>query len=235
MKCRSLSARTLLGTCTPFLVIGLFASISPGCRGKEGTGTGNVLVNSVGMSMVELSRGYYVSRYETRQSEFEAVMGYNPSTNRGPEDPVENITGDEAITFCKRLTEKERSAGKLPEGFVYELPTFRQWMEFSADASLSGSITPGGGKGTFKHPQPVGSGEVNRLGIYDIRGNVSEYSSDLYVSTGTQMILGADFAELRKDFLSVENKTGLMDRKEKGENIGFRCVLVPSDGPSPGR
>ena len=98
--------------------------------------------NSVGMTMVKLSTGYYVSRYETQQREFEIVMGYNPSKHLGSCHPVETITSDEAEEFCRRLTELERKKGTLPEGFAYDLPTFSQWMEYVADARLDNAIVP---------------------------------------------------------------------------------------------
>ncbi len=43
--------------------------------------------NSIGMEMIKLTTGYYVSKYETRQREFEKIMGYNTSWFRGPNRP----------------------------------------------------------------------------------------------------------------------------------------------------
>lgn len=159
-----------------------------GCQRGPSTAHGS-FTNSVGMTMVKLSSGYYVSKYETRQAEFEAVMGYNPSYYPGANHPVESITGDQAEEFCLRLTELERQKGLLPEGCVYDLPTYEQWMQFVEDASLNDAIVPRQGK-TFETHQQVGDGDINRLGLYDIRGNVAEYSKDTY-NTGSKIVLGA--------------------------------------------
>lgn len=183
--------------------------------------------NSIGMTMVKLSTGYYVSRFETRQSEFEAVMGYNPSESIGPNRPVENLTGDEVREFCSRLTQRERSRGQLPEGFIYSLPSCKQWLEYVADAPLDGSITPSGSPDLRgDSPVNVEKGEVNCLGLYNLRGNVCEWSRDPY-NTGSLTILGAWWNERRKDFLDVKNRAGMKSPKSKGGHVGFRCVLIP--------
>ena len=154
-------------------------------------------------------------------------MGINPGVKKGCDLPVDNMTGSDAEEFCEKLTEMERAAGRLPKGYRYSLPTYKQWLEYAADASLKGSITPFGTPGkTYDAPFPVGSGEVNRLGLYDLRGNVSEYGKDVYTSTGSKLILGASWNEYRKDFLDVKNRAGFMNANEKSPGVGFRCVLV---------
>lgn len=188
--------------------------------------------NGIGMEMIKLSTGYYVSKYETRQSEFEKIMGYNPGSATFPDRPVGNLTADEAIEFCSKLTKFEKEKELLPDGYVYSLPTYKQWREYIADAGLEGSIT------AYNYPdntwfttQPVGSGEVNRLGIFDLRGNVSEYSIDLYsqdteLKRGVQVILGAFYNCSMKEYLLVENKSGFSKRRDKSGHVGFRCLLV---------
>ncbi len=188
--------------------------------------------NGIGMEMVKLSTGYYVSKYETRQSEFEKIMSYNPSHFKSPDRPVENLTADEALEFCSKLTIYEKEKGFLPDGYVYSLPTYKQWFEYIADAGLEGSITGHRYPDDIWHgTQPVGSGEVNRLGIFDLRGNVCEYSIDLFsqdtkLQRGTQLILGADYGSFRKEYLMIENKSGYLNRSDKSRATGFRCVLV---------
>lgn len=182
--------------------------------------------NSIGMEMIYLSAGYYVSKFETRQSEFKQIMSYNPSRYVNPENPVENLTSKEAKQFCDKLTEIERSQGIIAEGYIYDLPKFDEWLEYAADAGMDKSITPlGSAEMKYEYPMPVGYGETNRFGIYDIRGNVSEYSCDLY-NTGSNMILGAWWNEHRKDFLQIKNKAGFLNSDEKSPSVGFRCVLV---------
>jgi formylglycine-generating enzyme required for sulfatase activity len=45
----------------------------------------------------------------------------------GPRYPASYITWDDAREFVRKLTETERQAGCLPEGWEYTLPTEVQW------------------------------------------------------------------------------------------------------------
>jgi hypothetical protein len=78
---------------------------------------------------VTISRGFWMGKTHVTQRQYQAVMGTNPShfVNAGPEAPVERVSWDEAMEFCRRLTEQERTAGRIPEGYAYTLPTAAQW------------------------------------------------------------------------------------------------------------
>jgi formylglycine-generating enzyme required for sulfatase activity len=98
-------------------------------------------------TVVTLTKGFYMGKYEVTQQEYLAVKGYNPSyftagrvvTTIPPpavlppplaEDlsrPVESLNWHDAENYCSRLTEQERAAGKLPTGWMYRLPTEAQW------------------------------------------------------------------------------------------------------------
>ena len=188
-------------------------------------------VNSVGMEMIKLTTGYWVSKFEVTQNQYKEIMGEDPSVFKGGTNPVENVSFQEAIQFCTKLTEKDKEKGVLPTGFVYNLPSFEQWIEFYADAPIENSVTPRGKKKQFlDHHMPVGSGEVNRLGIYDLRGNVREYSSDINPTYGTPYVLGAFYNEISEEFLRMENKCHITEKGDyKDEIIGFRCVLMKAE------
>jgi len=67
---------------------------------------------------VTLSKGYWLGKYEVTQGQWQAVMGSNPSNfkNAGSNAPVENVSWDDAMDYCRKLTAKERAAGRLPLG-----------------------------------------------------------------------------------------------------------------------
>jgi formylglycine-generating enzyme required for sulfatase activity len=215
----------LYGICTVFAAS--VVAVMAGCSRSVRVLPKETFRNSVGMEMVALSTGYYVSRFETTQGEYESVVGSNPMSPSCSACPVANVTGQEAELFCVRLTELERSRGTLPKGYVYRLPSFSQWLEYVGDAPLAGSVTPVGGRGgaNLDGPLPVGSGEVNSLGLYDLRGNVAEYLCEPY-NTGSLTIVGAWWSEHRDEFLQLRNRSGFMNKDVKGTYVGFRCVLV---------
>ncbi|MDR1789593.1 MAG: formylglycine-generating enzyme family protein, partial [Opitutaceae bacterium] len=47
--------------------------------------------------------------------------------NVGANYPMTWVSWNDAMAFCKKLTEVERAAGRLPEGYEYTLPTEKQW------------------------------------------------------------------------------------------------------------
>ena len=54
-------------------------------------------------------------------------MGTNSSNFKEATLPMEKVSWYSAMRFCKELTQTEESASRLPEGWVYTLPTEAQW------------------------------------------------------------------------------------------------------------
>ena len=80
------------------------------------------------VTQVQISRGFYLGKYEVTQAEWEAVMGSNPSyfDECGGDCPVEEVSWDDAQEFIRRLNGR---AG----GNRYRLPTEAEW-EYAARA-----------------------------------------------------------------------------------------------------
>jgi formylglycine-generating enzyme required for sulfatase activity len=134
---------------------------------------------------VTLSAGYWLGKYEVTQREYTEVMGSSPSHFKGDALPVENVSWEEAKEFCRKLTERERSAGRLAEGYEYRLPTEAQW-EYACRAGTRGAFAGelsemawyGGNAGG--KTQPVGKKRANDWGLHDMHGNVWEWCEDWY-------------------------------------------------------
>ncbi len=69
---------------------------------------------------VTLTRGYWLAESETTQEVWRALMAVNPAANQQPLHPVEQLTWNDAIQFCRALRQR------IPE-FEARLPTEAEW------------------------------------------------------------------------------------------------------------
>ena len=62
---------------------------------------------------VTLTKGFELGVYEVTQKQYEQVMGSTPSHFKGPQNPVEQVSWDDAVEFCRELSAlpAEKSAG----------------------------------------------------------------------------------------------------------------------------
>jgi formylglycine-generating enzyme required for sulfatase activity len=143
---------------------------------------------------VTISHGYWMGKFEVTQGQYLAVVGQNRSTFKqvGDNAPVERVTWNDALSFCRRLTQQERDAGRLPDGYVYTLPTEAQW-EYAARAGKSSAYSNGNGvkdldkaawfaDNSGQKTNPVGQKAANAWGLHDMMGNVNEWCLD-YLGT----------------------------------------------------
>lgn len=125
--------------------------------------------------------GYRISRYEVTQKQWRAVMGSNPSTHKGDNKPVNNVSWND----CQRFISKLNSLS----GRHFRLPTEAEWEFAARGGNKSGGYEYAGsnqfndvGWGMYnsKGTHPVGQKPSNELGLYDMTGNVSEWCQDWY-------------------------------------------------------
>jgi formylglycine-generating enzyme required for sulfatase activity len=93
---------------------------------------------------VTISSGYWIGKYEVTMAQWKAVMSEYPKVKASGSDntPARGVTWNEAVEFCRRLTIRERSAGRLPDGYAYVLPTEARW-EFACRAGTATSYSFG--------------------------------------------------------------------------------------------
>ena len=167
------------------------------------------MTNSIGMVLVSMPSGIWVGKYEVTQGEYRKVMWSNPSKSINDRQPVERVTWNGANAFCKKLTDMERA--KLPAGSSYTLPTQKQWEEFAAGQTFENMTSQ-------TQPSIVGqSGAANKFGLFDVLGNVWEWSLD--GGAGADKLLkGGAFDSTNYDLTLPPDR--------QMPNCGFRCVLV---------
>lgn len=132
---------------------------------------------------VELTKGFYLGKYEVTQEQYLAITGIAPSkSTKDPKCPVDNIAVVDAKDFCVKAAQKVGYEVRLPTEAEWEYASRggrdTKWF-FGDDASRLGDYAwfkdNAGGKS-----HPVGKKKPNQFGLYDIYGNVNERISDTY-------------------------------------------------------
>jgi formylglycine-generating enzyme required for sulfatase activity len=134
---------------------------------------------------VTLSRPFWLGKYPVTQAEWQMLMGENPGTPKtgNLRLPVNNVSWTEADEFCRRLTERENAANRLPARYLYRLPTEAEW-EFTCRAGTTGAYAGNLDdlawyqKNSGGMPHPVGLKQPNGWDLYDLDGNVAEWCLD---------------------------------------------------------
>ena len=194
-----------------------------------------------------ISSHFWIGKFEVTQEQWQAVMGNNPSKVKAFGHPVESVGYEQALEFCEKLNKLH--ADKLPAGYKFYLPSETEW-EYACRAGTVTALNSGknlSGEGKFKQSdanldevgwyevnsrgnhQPIGLKKPNAWGLYDMHGNVREWtrSWDLtwYLNSGGRKITrGGSFFDManfcRSASRTSTNSCGL------GDNLGFRVALV---------
>ena len=142
---------------------------------------------------------YYMGKYEVRQSEWEAVMDSNPSSDKSDDLPVERVSWEDCHEFIRRLNtltglnfklpteaqwEYAARGGKLSKGYKYsgsnDLNEVGWYWENSGYKVLTGKWKMEEVDRNHCRTHSVGQKQPNELGLYDMSGNVFEWCEDWY-------------------------------------------------------
>jgi formylglycine-generating enzyme required for sulfatase activity/serine/threonine protein kinase len=216
---------------------------------------------------VRITRPFFIGVYEVTQEEFQQVMSTNPShfSRKGEGKdavkdireeelkrfPVESVSWDDAVKFCKKL-----SALELAHGRVYRLPTEAEW-EYACRAGSKSAYTFGDGPAQLNEhawyaansqdrTHSVGQKKPNAWGLHDMHGNVREWCGDYYDETyyrksvpqdpagpeesplPERVLRGGSYEDQDRGCRSADRSSSIQNF-ENGTGYGFRVVLVIDD------
>jgi sulfatase modifying factor 1 len=141
---------------------------------------------------VMISRAFYMQTTEVTQSQWKSVMGTEPwkgkpTVKEGPNNAATYVSWNDAVAYCKKLSEKE--------GKTYRLPTEAEW-EYACRAGTKTAWSFGDDEKVLgdyawydknvaeivseQYAHQVGLKKPNAFGLYDMHGNVYEWCHDYY-------------------------------------------------------
>ena len=142
---------------------------------------------------VAISRPFYMGIYEVTQEQYQAVMGESPDDFEDAKLPVGRTSWDDAVEFCRKLSQRTGRTVRLPTEAEWEYACragtttpFNTGETISTDqANYGGDHVYGSGrKGLNRQAAvPVGTFKPNAWGLYDMHGNVFEWCADWYADS----------------------------------------------------
>ena len=184
-----------------------------------------IFVEGTGVGITEI-HSFYIGKFPVTQAQWRAVMGNNPSRFGGRNLPVERVSWHDAQEFISNLNARTGRNYRLPTstewGFAARGGTASRGYEFSG----SNNIDDVGWyrRNSRRRTQNVGTKQPNELGIYDMTGNVWEWSQDLSDRSNRHRTLrgGSWYSNANNCRVAVLYNT---DPNQRLDNIGFRVVL----------
>lgn len=198
--------------------------------------------------------GFYIGMLEVTQSQWEKLMGTSvyqqrdkantqwPMRGVGPDYPMYYVSWEEAMEFCRALSQKT--------GRTYTLPTEAQWEYAARGGNKPDGTKYAGGNvvdavawytdnsGGSTHV--CGTKRANALGIYDMSGNVYEWCKDWYgdsyisydvnnpqgASSGSARVLRGGSWRINASYCRVAYRYSVTPGYRNGYS-GFRVVMIP--------
>ncbi|WP_061234409.1 formylglycine-generating enzyme family protein [Leptospira interrogans] len=186
---------------------------------------------------MKIVKPFYMGKYEVTQTQWQLVMRYDQSDFKkcGGSCPVNNVTWFSVQVFLKQLNYAMQELGKAT--MVFRLPNEAEW-EYAARAGSTTKYYWGeemdpnylwySSNSDYKI-HPAGQKKPNSFGLFDMNGNVSEWTADSFVDRHSKrnvemrIVCGCSwFSESETCRISHRN-AGV---PSYGSNmVGFRLIL----------
>ena len=188
-----------------------------------------------------------MGRFEVTQSQWFALMGDNPSAFTGDDRPVDSVSWGDCHKFLEKLNS---DPAIIASGIRFRLPTFEEWNYACRAGSLKEYCRREDGVeiteknlstvAWFGKFHTVGTSHVgknrkpNDFGIYDMLGNVGEWTDSLYTDsvfgTGENHVfaLGCWIDDAKS---CKSGRWGFGGEGHRADFLGFRlCATRPNVG-----
>ena len=164
---------------------------------------------------------FFIDRFEVTQKLYETIIGINGSFFRGEQRPVEKINWFEAMEYCRRIGKR------LPTEFEWEWAARARSKSKFYWGEKDPKVYSWFKKNSEKKTHSVGLKSPNSLGLYDMAGNVWEWTDSYRETTGGKVLRGGSWRNSINAMRSSKWITSLPIHRF--HYVGFRCARsIPS-------
>lgn len=190
----------------------------------------------LGITNTIASKDITISKCLITQGIFQEIMGYNPSSFKGDNRPVESVTWVDCVEFCNKLSafydmdmlyefSSDKKVVKInSSGNGFRLPFMSEYDYMSKKAFTSQDTLIDFAVIGTNETKNVATKSPDNFGIFDLLGNVWEWCSDISVNKDPdiRVVHGGSYSNFKTQ-LSRELKQK-RDYLTREDNIGFRIV-----------
>lgn len=197
-------------------------------------------IKSILANLVQIpGKNYKIGKTEITQAQWTAIMGDNPSSVKSDNNPVDSVSWEDCQTFLQRINDEPVVNNT---GFVIRLPKVEEW-EFACRAGTAGNycrLNDGtdiaennlGEVAWYKDnsgdtTHPVGQKKPNAFGLFDMLGNVLEWTQTS-MDKWSKHVRGGNYGAVSKACSSDNSWNGWLDNRSK--YIGLRLCASPISG-----
>ncbi len=178
---------------------------------------GNLMLNSKYDGKEVFIDNFFMDRFEVSQESYEKIINFNPSFFVDRKQPVEKVNWFEAVEYCLQIGKR------LPNEWEWEWASRSgNTSKFSwgkGDPKLYGWFK----KNSEKKTHPVGQKKPNSYGLFDMSGNVWEWTDSYHETTGGKVLRGGSWRNSMNAMQSSKWITSLPIHRF--HYVGFRCAI----------
>jgi formylglycine-generating enzyme required for sulfatase activity len=166
---------------------------------------------------VTIEKGFWIGQTLVTQAAYQKVTGENPSSFHSSDQlPVDKVNWGDAYDYCKDVGMRIPGETEWEYAARANNPAARYDQNLDAIAWYNDN--------SFGHPHPVAEKEPNAWGLYDMLGNMWEWTSDPYKREDPVYVALRGGSWITHDRAMRVSIRAFDDARDGRRFTSFRCV-----------